>query len=86
MLFHKATVWQERNVHNLQRDFEDEIPGYVNNRKIAAALAALPLERGVGAIPDNMRLCYRKLVEMDHCGEAELPLLDAFLADLAEIG
>jgi hypothetical protein len=32
--FHPATVWQERNEHDLLNDFKEEIPGYVNNATI----------------------------------------------------
>ncbi len=34
ILFHNSTVWQERNEHSLLKDFEDEVPGYLNNSKI----------------------------------------------------
>ena len=80
--FHKATVYQVRNEHNLMRDFEDEIPGYLHNEKIRAALDALALPAGTDKIPDAMRLCYRKLVDLGLVGDGELALLDAFLADL----
>jgi hypothetical protein len=83
ILFHEATVWQERNAHNLMRDFADEIPGYLNNRKIGDKLQALDLAAGVAAIPENLRRCYRALVEMGVVGAEELALLDAWLADLA---
>ena len=38
VLFHEATVWQDRNQHDFMRDFQDEIPGYLHNRRIAEAL------------------------------------------------
>src|SRR6185436_15069807 len=38
ILFHNATVRQERNEHSLIRDFEDEIPGYLNNARICKML------------------------------------------------
>lgn len=82
ILFREATVVQDRNDHSLMKDFEDEISGYLGNRKIGAALDALELAAGVAAIPDNMRLCYRALVDGEFVGADELPLLDAFLADL----
>ena len=82
ILFHEATVRQERNEHDLMRDFADEVPGYLNNHRISQALTDLALKSGVGNIPGNMRVCYAKLVEMDLVGTEELPLLDAWLADL----
>jgi hypothetical protein len=80
ILFHKPTVWQERNEHNLMRDFEDEVPGYLNNAGIRVALEALELRAGGDAIPENMHLCYKTMVDAGWIGEAELPLLEAWLA------
>lgn len=85
VLFHEATVVQERNEHSLIRDFEDEVPGYLHNRAIREALDGLSLPTGVGSIPDAMRACYRRLVEMGVVGEGELPLLEAWLDDLASL-
>ena len=83
VLFHNATVFQERNEHSLIRDFEEEIPGYLNNDKIAVALDALKLEPGVENIPANLRTCYAALVEAGWVGEGELALVDAWLTDIA---
>jgi len=87
ILFREATVVQDRNDHSLMRDFEDEISGYLGNRKIAEALDALTILPGTDlpTMGENLRLCYRALVEGGHVGEAELPLLDAWLADLATV-
>ena len=82
VLFHEATVWQERNDHNLMRDFQDEVPGYLHNRAIGATLDALPIEPGVQNLGENLRRCYTALVCMGVVGEAELPLLEAWLGDL----
>lgn len=86
VLFHPATVHQERNDHDLMKDFADEIPGYLGNRKIALALEGLELKSGIGAIPDNLRSCYRQLVADGHVGKDELAQLDAWLDDLARLG
>ena len=42
LVFHTAEVVQERNVHRLIRDFEDEIPGYTNNFRICKELNEFP--------------------------------------------
>jgi hypothetical protein len=86
ILFREATVVQDRNDHSLMRDFTDEISGYTGNREIGSILDGLDMKSGVENIPENMRLCYRALVEARHVGGEELPLLDAWLADLAAIG
>ncbi len=79
--FHQATVRQERNAHDLLVDFNDEIPGYLNNTRIVKALAGLPLADGPAAIGGNLLLCYRKLAELGVLGEQEIPLVEAWLAD-----
>lgn len=86
LLFHEPTVWQERNEHNLMRDFADEIPGYLHNERIRKTLDDLSLDRGTESLGRNLRTCYKALVELDVVGEAELPLLDAWVADLDWIG
>ena len=85
ILFHNATVYQERNEHDLMRDFADEVPGYLHNEAIRQRLDSLDLPVGAGAVPEAMRLAYRSLVDMGLIGEGELPLLDAWLADLADL-
>jgi len=85
VVFHEPTVWQERNEHNLLRDFADEVPGYLNNRKICAALGNLALQPGRDNLYDNLRLCYAVLVRMNMIGEAELDLLEAWIADIEQI-
>lgn len=83
ILFREATVVQERNDHDLMRDFEDEISGYLGNDKIRTALEAVEVRAGEEHIPDAMRACYRALVDGGFVGADELPLLDAWLADLS---
>ncbi|MDQ6626294.1 MAG: STELLO glycosyltransferase family protein [Verrucomicrobiota bacterium] len=85
ILFHEPNVWQERNDHSLMRDFEDEVPGYLNNRAMAQALDELQLAPGMDRIADNLRISYKTLVRRGWVGEGELPLLEAWLADLAQI-
>ncbi|MCA1850084.1 MAG: STELLO glycosyltransferase family protein, partial [Acidobacteria bacterium] len=85
VLFHEPTVWQERNEHNLMRDFHDEVPGYLNNSRIGEALGNLPIQPGVDKLGDNLRLSYEELVRMELVGGQELDLVEAWIADLEEI-
>jgi hypothetical protein len=85
VLFHGPTVWQERNAHNLLKDFQDEIPGYLNNARICSVLENLDLKPGEDRIGENMRACYRAMIDMGIVGEAEGELLGAWLADLAHL-
>lgn len=45
LLFDNATVRQERNVHNLLTDFEQEIPGYLGNDMLVSVLERALLEQ-----------------------------------------
>ena len=85
VLCHGPTVWQERNEHNLMRDFADEVPGYLHNERIAHILEELPIEGGADAMTESLRRCYEALVRCEVIGAAELPLLDAWIADLDEL-
>jgi hypothetical protein len=85
VLFREATVVQDRNDHDLMRDFEDEVAGYLGNRRIGRLLADLPLQGGAENIAADMRTCYRTLVDNGFIGRDELPLLDAYLSDMSRI-
>ena len=83
LAFRDATVFQTRNEHSLIRDFKDEVPGYLNNVKIVDLLQALslsPAPEGMGA---NLKLCYETLIGAGIVPAEEMPLIDAWLADLA---
>lgn len=84
LMFHSSTVWQERNEHDLLRDFEDEIPGYLNNRKIVETLQALDLASGPEAMGDNLMACYQALIGIGVVGEGETDLIGAWQEDLAQ--
>ncbi|HYJ46295.1 MAG TPA: STELLO glycosyltransferase family protein [Pyrinomonadaceae bacterium] len=85
ILYHEPTVRQERNEHNLMRDFKDEVPGYLNNSQIGEALGRLSLAAGRDKLCDNLRICYEELVRMELVGQEELGLLEAWVADIEEL-
>lgn len=80
--FHAPEVAQDRNFHDLMRDFHDEIPGYELNRRIVEILENVDLKSGLEEVSENLKRCYESLVESDVFPEAELKLVDAWLADL----
>jgi hypothetical protein len=82
LLFREATVFQERNEHNLLRDFADEIPGYLHNGKIAKMLQELSLKPGTAAIPDNLMACYGLLQREGFVDPTEMTLLEDWLSDV----
>ncbi len=85
LAFHAPDVIQDRNEHNLLRDFQDEVPGYINNSRICTVLERLKLEPGKEAASANMRRCYQALVRAAIFPDKELRLIDAWLKDLKTI-
>jgi hypothetical protein len=83
-VFTEATMRQERNQHDLMRDFSDELPGYLDNERICETLASISLLPGPENIVANLRICYEHLVSIGIHDPRELSLLDAWIADLAE--
>ena len=82
VLFHESTSRQERNPHNLMRDFEDELPGYLSNRAICEILSKLQLKTGVEYLTDNLLKCYQELVNAGVFDQRELNLLESWISDL----
>lgn len=76
ILFHSADVWQERNEHNLLKDFADEVPGYLNNARICETLEDLELKTGVEHIRENLLRCYRVMIEKGWVGKEEAGLVE----------
>ncbi|MCF8057276.1 MAG: STELLO glycosyltransferase family protein [Desulfocapsa sp.] len=82
ILFHKSSVLQERNNHNLLTDFKEEIMGYLHNTTLVSELHKLVLEQGEKNISKNLITCYQKLVDLALVGPEEIPLLKAWLSDI----
>lgn len=85
VVFHPPEVVQERNPHNLMRDFEDEVPGYLQNHQIANALESIDLSSSADSVGQNLRTCYSQLVGAGFFPEKELQLVDAWLADVESV-
>ncbi|MEO1615687.1 MAG: STELLO glycosyltransferase family protein [Planctomycetota bacterium] len=86
IVFHASEVVQERNPHNLMRDFEDEIPGYLKNHDLVKSLESVDLSRDRLKVGDNLRTCYEQLVTDGFFPKKELPLVNAWLQDIQSFG
>jgi hypothetical protein len=86
VVFHGAEVFQDRNPHNLLRDFEQEIPGYLGNDKFRAVLEALNLPAGPARVADNLHRCYEALVGATLVPAKEMQLLECWLTDIQPKG
>ncbi len=82
VLFQEPTGRQERNEHDLLRNFADEVPGYLQNAAICEQLGKLKLEPGADKIGANLRACYQKLIDTNAIPADELNLVDAWIADV----
>jgi hypothetical protein len=84
LVFHHAEADQDRNFHNLMRDFTDEIPGYVQNDTIIKILEKLDLKGGEEKVSDNLHKCYESLVAGKIFPLDEMKLVEAWIGDLAQ--
>ena len=85
VVFHAAEAIQERNEHNLMRDFEDEIPGYLGNRRFAEVLSRLALAPGKENVADNLVRCYEALQTAGFFPVDELTLVRAWVTDFQRL-
>lgn len=85
VMFHAPTVWQERNDHDLHRDFLDETPGYSHNANIRRELTGLFFSANA-SVRTMMECCYQALIRKEWVGREEEQLLQAWFQDLESIG
>lgn len=80
--FHSPSeVFQDRNEHDLLKDFEDEISGYLNNDKIVQILSDLKLKSGVEYVCENLLACYQAIVDNGILPEIEIESVKAWIKD-----
>ena len=78
------TVLQERNPHDLLKDFVDEVPGYVQNARLMDGLTGAV--SGAHSLSEGLTLAYRAMVSMELAPERELELVSAWNASLDQLG
>jgi STELLO glycosyltransferases len=84
VMFHGPTVWQERNDHDLHRDFMDEAPGYSHNASIRRELIGLSFGPDA-SVRSMIECCYQALIRNEWVGQEEELLLQAWFEDLESI-
>jgi hypothetical protein len=82
LVFHGAEMFQDRNPHNLLRDFEQELPGYLGNDRFRELLDSLVLQQGRDKVSENLRHCYERLISEGLIPAKEMKLVDCWVADL----
>jgi hypothetical protein len=85
VLYRSADVTQERNEHDLMKDFADEVPGYLYNRTIGERLMQLDLEAGTENIGENLISCYEELIRMAVVSAEEMNLVKAWIRDITAL-
>lgn len=79
--FLNATVFQARNPHDYLKDFESEIPCYLYPEKIIDAVQGCVSSSN--SVADNLYQAYEALHQHQIVTSEELPLLAAWLKDIA---
>ena len=82
VVFHSSDMIQDRNAHDLLRDFGDEVAGHLHNQRIASLLSALSLP---GSMHDSLLSCYEALVRDGLFPTDELDLVRAWLLDCSQL-
>ena len=85
VVFHAPEVYQDRNIHDLTRDFSDEVPGYRENRRLCSILSETSLLPGEHEVSGNLVRCYEALVREGIFPESELPLVRFWVEDLKRL-
>ena len=81
--FTTATVFQDRNPHDYMQDFISEIPCYLHADRVIELVSQAV--RPEASVADNLYDSYSSLVRDGIVPARELPLLEAWLSDLAEL-
>jgi hypothetical protein len=79
-------VFQDRNEHDLMRDFHDEIEGYVGYERLVQVLEDTPVAGGVDSVLSDLRGLYVALIAAGFFTSDEMPILDAWIADMETLG
>jgi hypothetical protein len=77
-------VFQERNEHDFMRDFEQELPCYLQTEQAAELVCAAVSD--AASVTENLRGAYAALTDAGITVAEELAVLDAWLADLESAG
>ncbi|MCX6757177.1 MAG: STELLO glycosyltransferase family protein [Candidatus Nomurabacteria bacterium] len=83
--FGLATVVQERNPHDFMKDFESEIPMYLNTEEVVDTTLQSINQSKNNNIIGNISLVYKNLKNKGIVEERENELLDAWCRDLKKM-
>lgn len=81
LIFTRATMFQDRNTHNLLDDFESEISGYLGNSRLVQEIENVVFNSNNTNFSDQLRLIYSRLIECGFMDAIEMEMLEAWLFD-----
>ena len=76
-------MFQKRNIHNLNNDFKEEVPMYLNNKNIFNSLSNLKLIKG--DYLSNLLICYKCLIKNGYISKKELIYLRSWISDIKNL-
>lgn len=79
-------VFQDRNDHDLMRDFHDEIEGYIGYERFVDVLEATEIFGTPDRMLNDLRLLYSALIAAGFFSSEEIIILDAWIADMITLG
>ncbi len=85
VVFHSPEVNQQRNYHNLIKDFEAEISGYTKNEVLTQTLEKTTLIPGKENALRNLVVCYEALISKGLMPSEEMPLVRAWAEDVERL-
>ena len=85
ILFFGTTMFQDRNFHDLNKDFEQEVPMYVGNKKMFNVLNNIKFEKGEKNYFKNLLKAYKILIKYNFISKDELKFLNAWISDVKNI-
>jgi hypothetical protein len=85
ILYFSPTVTQIRNAHNLQKDFTDEVSGYLQNQTIKVLLEKTTLSKDLKHIGKNLIACYATLIEAAIFTKKEMTLVKAWVKNVQQL-
>lgn len=86
LFFTSPAVRQDRNPHNLLRDFSEEIEGYLGYQRFVDVLKTSPLTNDEVSLQEDLRVVYEHLIVHGFFAEDELRLLNAWIEDVNSLG
>jgi len=82
LVFTGSSAFQDRNVHNLLKDFSDEVPGYIGNDELVQELQSVLLRGGMQNLELDLLAVYSHLVAKGFFKAEEMGSLKSWLLDL----